>query len=128
MIAQKWKWVILFVASLFMASCAAQRNASTVLSGGDATKLPVVRVITKADCTSERLGTAIPIESIGESVSAVTLSEPVWTDAAADASAFCSVDGRMDPVDTSDTAQPINFRVVCPFHGACDHCNSGAAV
>ncbi len=72
------------------------------------------KTITEADCTASKLGTTIPISSIGEPVSGVTLSEPRWTTAADDHPAFCSIDGSMAPVDTSATAKPINFRVLFP--------------
>ena len=40
------------------------------------------KVITEADCTAEKLGSSIPVSAIGEPVSGVTLSAPVWTNAA----------------------------------------------
>lgn len=69
-------------------------------------------VITASDCTAEKLGAAIPASAIGEPVSAVTLSAPVWT--ADSTAAQCVVDGSMAPVDKSPNARPINFRVVLP--------------
>ncbi|HEY2380158.1 MAG TPA: tannase/feruloyl esterase family alpha/beta hydrolase [Terriglobia bacterium] len=66
------------------------------------------------DCTSARLGTAIPVTSIGEPVAGVTLAAPRWVVAAGNAPAYCSVDGAMAPTDTSSHGRPINFRVVLP--------------
>ncbi len=70
--------------------------------------------IAAADCTIDKLGTAIPIEKIGEPVRRVTLSPPSWTAETANAPAYCRVDGVIDPVDTSATARPINFGVALP--------------
>jgi feruloyl esterase len=70
--------------------------------------------ITETDCTSAKLGSSIPVSSIGEPVSGVTLKDPRWTAATANAPAYCSLDGVMAPVDTATTARPINFRVVLP--------------
>src|SRR5581483_1192225 len=70
--------------------------------------------ITADDCTSAKLGTAIPVGSIGEPVAGVTLAAPRWVAAAANAPAYCSVDGAMALTDTSAHGRPINFRVVLP--------------
>jgi hypothetical protein len=72
------------------------------------------KVVSETDCTAERLGTSIPVASIGEPVSSVTLSAPVWNAATGSDPAYCSVDGSMAPVDKSPTAMPIRFRVVMP--------------
>ena len=72
------------------------------------------REITAEDCTSTKLGTGIPVSSIGEPVAGVTLSAPRWVAAAGNAPAHCSIDGAMAPVDTSVNGRPINFRVVLP--------------
>jgi hypothetical protein len=69
-------------------------------------------VITASECKAEKLGPAIPASAIGEPVSAVTLSDPVW--AADSTAAHCVVDGSIAPVDKSPNARPINFRVVLP--------------
>src|SRR6185369_1974389 len=74
----------------------------------DATK-----VISAEDCTSERLGTSIPISAIGERVAEVTLAAPKWV-SAANAPDYCSIDGAMAPVDKSSHGRTINFRVVLP--------------
>jgi hypothetical protein len=72
------------------------------------------RPLTAEDCTSARLGSAIPAASIGEPVAGVTLAAPRWVAAAGNAPAYCSVDGAMAPTDTSAHGRPINFRVVLP--------------
>jgi feruloyl esterase len=70
--------------------------------------------IAESDCTAARLGTSVPVEAIGEPVSAVTLAAPRWNAATATAAAHCSIDGAMAPVSRERTARPINFRVVFP--------------
>ncbi|HUP03983.1 MAG TPA: tannase/feruloyl esterase family alpha/beta hydrolase [Bryobacteraceae bacterium] len=80
-------------------------------------KLPPVaapKTVAETDCTADKLGTSIPVGSIGLPVSAVTLSAPQWHAAANNAPAYCSVDGSMAPVDKSGTAKPILFRVALP--------------
>src|SRR5215831_3600265 len=72
------------------------------------------RVIAAEDCTSAKLGTTIPVSSIGEPVAGVTLAAPRWVAAAGNAPAYCSVDGVMAPTDTSEHGRPVNFRVVFP--------------
>ena len=52
--------------------------------------------------------------AIGEPVSSVTLSAPIWSAATDSVPAYCSVEGSMSPVDTSPTAKPILFRVALP--------------
>jgi pimeloyl-ACP methyl ester carboxylesterase len=70
--------------------------------------------ITAEDCTSTKLGTTIPVSSIGEPVAGVTLAAPRWVVATGTAPAYCSIDGAMAPTDTSVNGRPINFRVVLP--------------
>jgi feruloyl esterase len=70
--------------------------------------------ISEADCTAGKLGQSIPVTAIGEPVSAVTLSSPVWMVASNGNPAYCSVEGSMAPIDTSATARPIRFRVLLP--------------
>jgi len=72
------------------------------------------RTISQAECTAARLGTSIPISAIGEPVSAVTLEEPRWVEAARGLPAYCTVNGSMAPVDRAPTAKPINFQVAFP--------------
>src|SRR5262252_832425 len=64
------------------------------------------------DCTVEKIGSSIPVSSIGEPVGAVTFSAPRWL--AGTGIAYCQVDGTIAPVDTSANGRPINFRVVLP--------------
>lgn len=63
-------------------------------------------------CGAETLGASVPVASIGEPVSAVKLSKPVWTPASGGGAAYCSVDGSMAPIDKA--APPILFRLVMP--------------
>jgi hypothetical protein len=72
------------------------------------------KVITVADCTAAKVGSAIPVSAIGEPVSGVALNAPVWTEAAKTTPAYCSVSGSMAPIDAGPTAKQINFRVVLP--------------
>jgi feruloyl esterase len=69
-------------------------------------------VIEQADCTAAKLGTDIPTDLIGEPVSAVTLSAPVWVQAAGQNPAYCRVNGSMAPIDPE--APNINFAVALP--------------
>ena len=70
--------------------------------------------ISAADCAAEKVGTTIAVERIGEPVRRVTLAPPVWTEATANAPAYCRVNGAIEPVDASPTARPINFGVALP--------------
>src|SRR4030095_15756121 len=70
------------------------------------------RTISAEDCSSTKLGTAIPTTSIGEPVAGVTLAAPRWVAATGNAPAYCSIDGVMAPTDTSTHGRPINFRVI----------------
>lgn len=69
-------------------------------------------VIGPADCTAAKLGAEIPVELIGEPVSAVTLSPPVWVEASGQNPAYCRVNGSMAPIDPA--APNINFAVALP--------------
>ena len=89
------------------AQAPAATPAPAVRPGNDAT-------ISAADCVPEKTGTSIPIARIGEPVRRVTLAPPVWTDATADAPAYCRVGGVIEPVDAAPTARPINFAVALP--------------
>jgi hypothetical protein len=75
---------------------------------------PADITITEADCTAAKLGTEIPVASIGEPVAGVTLAAPRWNPAAGQAPAYCSIDGAMAPLDKSPNGKPINFRVALP--------------
>ena len=70
--------------------------------------------MTAADCVATKVGTSIAPSAIGEPVSSVTLSAPIWNDAAGAVPAHCRINGVMAPVDTVGTARPINFSVVLP--------------
>jgi len=70
------------------------------------------RIITESDVTAERVGSSIPVEAIGEPVSAVTLSAARWVAGADAASSYATVDGSILPVDPK--GKPINFRVILP--------------
>jgi pimeloyl-ACP methyl ester carboxylesterase len=71
------------------------------------------KTISEADCTADRIGSSIPVDTIGEPVAGVTLNPPRWTPAG-NAPASCTVDGAMAPVDKSSHGRAINFRVVLP--------------
>src|SRR4051812_26785044 len=69
-------------------------------------------VVSEADCSTSKLGEAIPVTAIGEPVSGGTLKPPVWVAAAGQVPAYCRVDGALAPM--SADAPPINFRVLLP--------------
>src|SRR5438874_3591153 len=83
--------------------------------GAGAQAPPSSRTITEADCTAAKLGDSIPITTIGEPVSAVTLSAPRWNAAAKGLPPYCTVNGAMTPVDRAPNAKPINFQVAFPY-------------
>jgi feruloyl esterase len=85
-----------------------------IARGPQSTAQQSARVITAEDCSSPKLGTAIPVSLIGEPVAGVTLAAPRWVAASGNAPAYCSIDGAMAPVDTTPNGRPINFRVVLP--------------
>jgi hypothetical protein len=92
---------------------ASKASAAAIPAPGSRTSLPSEnKAITEADCTAAKLGATIPTSAIGEPVSGVTLSAPVWTGVTNSATAYCSVKGAMAPVDAN--AKPINFQVVLP--------------
>jgi len=70
------------------------------------------RTITEADCSAAKLGTQIPVDAIGEPVSAVTLNPPQWHAEASGAPAYCSVEGSLAAVDKN--APSIRFAVALP--------------
>lgn len=89
--------------------------AALIWSAGAGAQAPArSKTITEADCTAAKLGDSIPITSIGEPVSAVTLSAPRWNTAAKGLPPYCTVNGVMAPVDHAPTAKPINFQVAFP--------------
>jgi feruloyl esterase len=79
-----------------------------------AAERPSVVTVQPAVCTADRIGASIAPGSIGEPVSAVTLSPPRWMDATAAVPAHCLVDGVMSPIDQRPAARPIHFRVALP--------------
>ena len=72
------------------------------------------RTLAETDCTVARLASQIPVNAIGEPVSAVTLDAPQWHAEANGLPAYCSIEGSMAPVDRSATAKPIRFGVALP--------------
>jgi Tannase and feruloyl esterase len=73
---------------------------------------PATRTIAEADCTAAKLGTEIPVNAIGEPVSAVTVNAPQWHAEANGAPGYCGVEGSIAPVDKN--APPIRFGVALP--------------
>ncbi len=71
-------------------------------------------VLTEAACTRPALTATVTSDRIGEPVSAIALDSPTWVGATQDMPAHCLVTGRLQPVDTSSTAQPIRFAVALP--------------
>ena len=87
----------------------------TLLLSGSALTFSQTRVsadiiISKADLT--KVGTSIPVASIGEPVGSVKLYEPRWIEATDDTPAYGVVEGSIFPVDPK--GWPINFRVLLP--------------
>src|SRR5690606_15166970 len=70
--------------------------------------------LTEAVCTSPALAATIAPSVIGEPVSAVVLDSVNWVAAAGNTPARCRIDGRLEPVDQSDTARPMRFGVALP--------------
>lgn len=101
---------------IFAAVLHGQQAPTTASSGSS----PAARAITEADCTAAKLCTEIPVNAIGEPVSAVTLNAPHWHAETNGTPAYCSVEGSLAPVDRN--APPIHFGVALPaswsFRGA----------
>ena len=106
-------WCLAVVAVAGLGAVRAAADAQ-VAAPAAAARSEAELTIGAAECSVGRIGTAIPIERIGEAVRRVTLAAPVWTEATATAPAYCRVDGVIDPVDTSPTARPIIFGVALP--------------
>jgi hypothetical protein len=70
--------------------------------------------LTEADCRSAALAETISPSEIGEPVSAVVLDSLNWVAESGNTPAHCMVNGRLEPVDQSDTARPIRFGVALP--------------
>jgi hypothetical protein len=68
------------------------------------------KIITKTDI--EKVGTTIPVSSIGEPVGSVKLYPPRWIEATDASPAYAVVEGSILPVDPN--GWPINFRVLLP--------------
>lgn len=100
------KWV---ATVLVFVSTACVTAAARQLTSIDSNK-----TISEADCTTNKLGSTIPISAIGEPVSGIALSAPRWIAASGNMPAYCAVDGSMSPVDRSPSAKPILFRVALP--------------
>jgi feruloyl esterase len=75
---------------------------------------PEPATLTEAVCKSGALAATVPAERIGEPIAAVVLDSLTWVAATQDAPAHCLVNGRLQPIDTSATAQPIRFAVALP--------------
>jgi feruloyl esterase len=99
---------------VFAIMTAAPLAGVAALSAGQSPAADAPRVVTADECTSARLGSAIPLAAIGEPVAGVTLAAPRWVEATATAPAYCSIDGAMAPTDTGPHGKPINFRVILP--------------
>jgi feruloyl esterase len=86
-------------------------------AGGAARAQPGVAepaLLTETVCTGAAFAATVSADRIGEPVSAVVLDALTWVPAAQNMPAHCLVNGRMQPVDTSSTAQPIRFAVALP--------------
>lgn len=92
----------------------AARLAVAALTLAIAAQAQPAKTITEENCTASVLGESIPVNVIGEPVSAVTLHAPQWRPEAGANPAYCYVEGSMAPVDTSPTARPIRFAVALP--------------
>ena len=101
---EKWIAVVLLLAS----------TACVTAAGAQSANVDNLKTITESDCSTEKVGTAIPVSSIGEPVAGVTLNPPRWVAASGTTPAYCAVDGSMAPVDRGPSAKPILFRVALP--------------
>jgi feruloyl esterase len=70
--------------------------------------------LTEAVCTSSAFAATTEPGQIGEPVSAVEFDSIVWVEGSDNTPAHCLVNGRLEPVDESDTARPIRFGVALP--------------
>src|SRR5438552_5363562 len=77
-------------------------------------KIAANKTISEAECTVDKVGTAIPISTIREGLSGIALNPPRWVTAAGATPAYCVVDGSMAPADHAPSAKPILFRVALP--------------
>jgi len=104
--------VALAVIVLSAASTASSGAQAIAAAGSKLAPASENRIITESDVTAERVGNSIPVEAIGEPVSAVKLSVPRWVAGTDAASSYATVDGSILPVDPN--GKPINFRVILP--------------
>jgi len=95
---KKSYYLILALLLLFISVTYGQTNRSTDI------------VVTKADLV--KVGSSIPVSSIGEPVGSVKLYEPRWVEATDAIPAYAVVEGSIFPVDPN--GWPINFRVLLP--------------
>src|SRR3954452_13952880 len=92
------------------ATCVALISASVLVGLSVQAPAPagIPHVVAADDCTTARLGTTIPVSSIGEAVAGVSFAAPRWAAATANAPAYCAIDGSMAPADTSANGRSIN--------------------
>jgi hypothetical protein len=105
--------VLVTAAVAFLSATPAPAGQTSAVPAASSTA-STAKVLTAADCTSERLGATVATSAIGEPVRSVTLSAPSWVEATSGVPAHCRVNGSMAPIDTAGTARPINFSVVLP--------------
>ena len=74
------------------------------------TELAPTLELSKESFTAERVGPSIPVDLIGEPVSAVNLKAPKWQEGPN--GGYGTVDGEILPIDPK--APPIHFRVALP--------------
>src|SRR5205085_2964968 len=84
---QKWIAIVLLFVSTACLTAAARQTAT--IDGN--------KTISEADCTVDKVGTAIPSSAIGEPVSGVALNPPRWVAASGTMPAYCAVDVSMAP-------------------------------
>ena len=65
-------------------------------------------------CQSAELAATVSPSQIGEPVSSVVFDSIDWIEASGATPAHCMVNGRLEPVDRSETARPIRFGVALP--------------
>jgi hypothetical protein len=100
------KWIATVLVFVSTACVAAAARQQSTIDGN--------KTISEADCTTNKLGTTIPVSAIGEPVSGIALNAPQWVAASGTMPAYCAVDGSIAPVDRGPSAKPILFRVALP--------------
>jgi hypothetical protein len=116
----RFKHLAVASAAIAMVACGGSDDSTTpepvdlaVPTAGS--KLPPLganKVITQDDCTADKLGSSIPVASIGLPVSSVSVAAPTWTAASGANQAYCTVTGELLAIDTA--APPIKFKVALP--------------